>query len=885
MLAAIFLVYSTALVLAGGYLYRERLFTYSIDRDLVLLRHTKNKVQDYFRRDDNPILSSIPLLSLNFKADAFNRLIRQRTQAKETQVLQLGAQDYVSGYLGHEGLNYEVRVRLKGDGPDHFARGSKWSFRIETKGSNTVLGMKRFSLQHPETREYLYEWLFQRLLDREGLLSVRYSFVRLTLNGQDLGIYALEEHFEKRLLEAKGRREGPIVRFSETQFWEITRQYFAISPQWPMWTATPTAWFKTTSGAFYAGEVDAFDTRKWLADPERRAMHEKAIHLLTAFREQKLPPHAVFDVDKIGRYFALADVYGTGHVRDWTDMRFYFNPITSRLEPIGFDAGGGVRVHIPAAFLGSGFLFPKDNFTPMKPDHAPFFDALADPGGPPYSDNLYREVLLLLFRDPYIQESYIRHLERMTVRSYLQSAFAELDGELQQLLRLLQTEWPDYEFTVDRFYQTQQAIALFLQPSKVLTAHYEGKKDGRLSLKVGNIQGLPIEVLGYSHGPYQIDFTEPEVLPGRIPLRSVAFHTLSATLNDEASAKELEPGSLRIRYRLLGSESIHEEPVLPWAHLRLDRLSEDIARRPPNVAQFDFLSVDEAQHVVRVKPGSWDITQDLIVPSGYTFACGPKTTLHLRQGASILSRSPLAFLGTPPQPIHIEGAQGGGLIVLEAGTLSTLSHVVFDSLSKGGGKASHITGAVTFYESPVKIVNCLFISPKAEDALNIIHSAFTIASCRFESAASDALDIDFSDGRIDDTLFYRCGNDAIDVSGATVTLEGVTIDGAGDKGISAGEITTLKGKEIKITKSHIAIACKDMSNVILDGVRISSSDIGFAVFQKKSEFGPAEMEITRAVLFETPEEAMVEEGSQLILNGTVIEARHRNLRSTFYEEE
>ena len=59
------------------------------------------------------------------------------------------------------------------------------------------------------------------------MLGLRYEFIQVSLNGRDLGIYALEEHFEKRLIEHGRRREGPIVRFNENAGWEeITRQRF-----------------------------------------------------------------------------------------------------------------------------------------------------------------------------------------------------------------------------------------------------------------------------------------------------------------------------------------------------------------------------------------------------------------------------------------------------------------------------------------------------------------------------------------------------------------------------------------------------------------------------------------------------------------------------------
>ena len=67
-------------------------------------------------------------------------------------------------------------------------------------GDETLFGMKQFSLHHPRERNYAYEWLFHQALKREGLLGLRYLFVDVTLNGTHLGVYALEEHFEKRLL-------------------------------------------------------------------------------------------------------------------------------------------------------------------------------------------------------------------------------------------------------------------------------------------------------------------------------------------------------------------------------------------------------------------------------------------------------------------------------------------------------------------------------------------------------------------------------------------------------------------------------------------------------------------------------------------------------------
>ena len=58
---------------------------------------------------------------------------------------------------------------------------------------------------------------------KEDVLTTRYGFINVELNGQDLGVYAYEEHFDKLLVESNNRREGPIVKFSEEAFWFTSR--------------------------------------------------------------------------------------------------------------------------------------------------------------------------------------------------------------------------------------------------------------------------------------------------------------------------------------------------------------------------------------------------------------------------------------------------------------------------------------------------------------------------------------------------------------------------------------------------------------------------------------------------------------------------------------
>ena len=79
-----------------------------------------------------------------------------------------------------------------------------------------------------------------------------------------------------------------------------------------------------------------------------------------------------------------------------------------------------------------------------------------------------------------------------------------------------------------------------------------------------------------------------------------------------------------------------------------------------------------------------------------------------------------------------------------------------------------------------------------EDALNMVNSNYLIRNTSINNAASDAFDSDFSDGLIENSFFYDINGDALYFSGSKATIKNVHIQNIGDKGISAGEQSSIK---------------------------------------------------------------------------------------------
>jgi hypothetical protein len=311
----------------------------------------------------------------------------------------------------------------------------------------------------------------------------------------------------------------------------------------------------------------------------------------------------------------------------------------------------------------------------------------------------------------------------------------------------------------------------------------------------------------------------------------------------------------------------------------------DLVRQPANAAEFPFVEVDEASQSVRIAPGDWTVDRDLILPAGFRVRAGPGTRLDLVDSALIVSRSPVELVGDPDDPIVIESSDGSGqgFAVIAAGGESRLEYVSFRRLRSPDRPGWRLTGSVTFYESPVSIAHAAFLDNDSEDSLNLVRSAFRIESSLFRGAASDAFDADFSDGLMQDTAFVEPANDGVDVSGSTVTLTRLRVEGSGDKAVSAGEGSTLAIEDLEVQDSVIGIASKDRSSVSVDGLRLRQTQMGLAVFVKKQEFGPASMEVRGARLEDVETPYLLEPGSGLRVNGRAIEPNQAAVKALLYE--
>lgn len=784
-------------------------------------------------------------IHIDIKHVNYEKLAHFRNVALERNQVTDDLKQYVPAKIRYKNNVYDAKIRLKGDWLDNVL-GDKWSLRVRIKQKEALFGMRRFSLQHPRTRNFIYEWLYLKALKDEGIMAVRYDFIDVTLNGKDLGVFALEEHFDKVLIENNRQREGIILRFnSDYRFRPLATD------------AGRGDWDKHAGlNEQYASNIEVYDEDRVLQDPTLRQQFESAHQLLHALRTKRLPTHRVFDVRKLARYFAIADLMGAQQApADWSDIRFYYNPITGLIEPIGVE--GHVKGPINS-LLGSQRSIGESGFK------------LHD----------------IIFSDDVFYRHYVEHLEEVSQEAYLDRFLDNNKDALKDKLSTIFREWPYRIFNASWLRENQETIRGFLTPTVGMHGYWTGQSQGRLWLDLANIQYMPVEVTGISIGEQPIIAPDDKIiLSPRKQDHPPEFVRRGFPLPAGAGWNQGDMAALKVHYKILGASEPRHQTVFPWpVETQPVPNSNSYDRTLGSTDQFDFLVVNEDQRTISIPPGSWTVTKALVIPEGYSFVIEAGANITLKGSGRLVSYSPLEWRGSSDRPIVIEAAPegGGGVTVLQAAGVSRVSHVVFKNLHAWDDKERSLSGAVSFFEAPVEIHDSQFIGSRAEDALNIVRARFELINVLFDKSESDAFDADFTTGRIVRTSFLDSGNDAIDVSGSRVTIDGLVIRRVSDKALSVGENSEVLVDNLDIEGAELAITSKDLSKIrITDGV-IRNSRVGLLAYKKKPEFGPGSIVAKRLKLENVEVEYLVEPGSKVEVNGDSISPNQESLKSILY---
>lgn len=812
--------YGAYLAKAAQYAYDKPLLLKVSEMDFSFLQDMRQGKQT--RIDD---------LSLEVALEDLHELQRLREQALAEGIITEDLRNQsVPATLTYLGGIHQVRIELAGDMAMQWKDPSRWSLQVKAEGEDRIEGMKQFRLLLPSTGGYLTDWMGVEILKDQGVAGLQGDFVRLMLNGKSTGIVYLEEQFDKELALSSRFGEGVLFKLDN--------------------------------------DLDIYQEKELL---QRADLQDQVLSLKRKWQDLNegiLEPGAFFDLEQMGKLFAVADFMNHKETVVRENLSFRFNPQTGLAEPIA-----------------------RKFRTLNNTNHAAFASFLESPD----PDNKWHEAML---RDPILRQvredldfkrAYIRAAAAMVPVEYVDDLLMRNGQKLNFLLEKVYRNWPAHDLPTQSLYGNQRYIQAVVQPDKAEVLAYLNENTGKhLNVHLQSQQELPLEVSHLSWQDSVFFYPGESILLGGSPDaprgKAVQFEIPEGFVWTDSLLPEV-----KVNYNLLGLSTDPRTVLLfPWPYQTRGEFIGNPVVREANYQAFDFVKEQSDNNVLLIPSGLWTVSQDLVFPKNKRLEIEAGARIDIINGAKIFCYSPVFSEGTKEKPVLFKSSDQSaqGIIIIRAGQRSSLKHTYFDKISCPREDGWSLSGAVTFYESPVDITSTTFAGNLiGDDFLNIVRADFVMDSVLFKDINADAFDCDFCTGTVKNSSFVNVGNDGIDVSGSKIEVINVRMDGIGDKGLSAGENSQMNAQHIDIRNAEIGTCSKDRSWLTLTDVQLVNARIGITLFLKKTEFGPAYASAERVTIEGAEIPYLVETNSQLVLDGQTFLANRANVKEILYGAE
>jgi len=705
----------------------------------------------------------------------------QFIENKREEALKRGVQinvgdNYVDCELQAEDKTVKGLIRLKGHMTDHL-EGDKWSYRVKTE--EPIMGMYRFSLQHPGTRNYAYEWVYHQLLARENVINLKYDFIDVKMHDKELGIYAVEEHFGQHVLEHNDRPKGAILRWNPGLYWESRIDELN------------STYLDEEYSDYSSSFAEPYDKGVVKSDPELIQTYQEGARLLEAFRRDSLSVSEVFDVQKMASFHAIIDLVGGYHSLDWSDVKFFYNSESKKVEPVGYESFS-IRESVSIA----------GQRTP----------------------NVYEGVEVdyhnKLFADPMFFAEYIKAIERICDESYMNEFIESIEEEHRKKLAILAIEWPYRQFTFDPYFENIDLIRHNLVLPKAFHAFLEPSNDSVVNMSFAPVSDYPIEFVSIEINGKEVVDVEDFVLPAKARGEFATYFPLSLKY-DSKSLKNIV-----VSARIPGSKLIFKVDVNEYPSYKGGVKMGDSAERSVHLSTHPDVVFDQQDSIYYFNAKDVQINSQYAVENA-EIRILPNQQIHFQEnGGLLVINSNLECLGGKDQEIVFESKSKGGNISMMNSKMVVENVVLIGS-----------SEFIVMEESELFMKECA-VADVENDFIQSKTSKITMTDCRFGSVGSVG---DFDRSLVNMNKVTATNGDAfIKSNGSNFQIKSSQI---------SNYSTTFSLKHLSIVrvwnsqmKENLTIAeINNNSEITLIGCELGRAETGFILDEeginvKKSEF-------------------------------------------------
>lgn len=672
--------------------------------------------------------------------------------------------------------NFDIKLRVKGDRLIHWYNKNETSYKIDLIGENRFKGIEEFSIQKPITRNYIYEYIFHKLLEYQNLISLKYFFVNLKINDSETGVYAIEEGFSKELIERNKKRNGPIFGVDEK---------ISDSPR----------------GVVYPYILyDLYSREYW--ENNHPQLTENAFIKLNNLKKRNIEVSEIFDLESWAKYFAIIDLTGGWHGVLSKSVKLFFNPVTDKFEPIGFDAH--IIPNSENNFILLDFLNEENkNCIGVCYDREWFLTFLKKKDG-----SLNNEFIKM----------YIEQINMITKRSYIDGFYKKYNDQINFYNSQFKTE--NFKKDIGGMYK---GFGNYIYDDIFLykRAEYITKRMNDIN-EIGNLQIVKKKNF------FILD-----------NLERFFFKKIDQNCDNKVKQSYYVINNLRIPFLenckyFIGNEIIKVEENIS--------ISSDIEKIKSKYHDFFEIENLEEEEGIFYLNKNLTIDKDYLISKDKTLIVNKGVQINFKNDHKLISYGSIKFKGTESEPILINNNGKNGSIIFQDNNF-LLENMIINNLSSPKDKNRILHGGINFINSLVDIKNVEIRNSKGEDAINLISSETNIFNLKIFDIFSDGIDIDFGRVVFSDISCQNIGNDCFDLSNAIFSGKNLIAKNVNDKGLSVGENSEGKIENLQFEKNKLAIAVKDGSKLNVNNLEFLTNTFDIAVFKKKKEYDIASLYI------------------------------------------
>ena len=730
------------------------------------------------------------------------------------------------------GKKYRADLRLKGDRKIHFEDKDKSSYKLELDKNQYIYNLKKFSLQKPRARNYIHEWLFHEISKDFNLITIKYDFIKLSINGENQGLYVLEEGFGKELIERNKRRNGPIFGLNEN----VSLLNSVANIKKPVF--------------------EIYNKKYWNKD-ENIDLVNNASQKLRNFFENGASLEDTFDTEKWAAFFAVIDLTGNYHGAYLKSVKLFYNPLNGLFEPIPFD---GHRL--------------KPNFyeNNTRYDDRILIDIIDEPANKnERTGYLWLKNFFYNERGEINNSFYTLYLDKLNIVSSTKYVNKFLKKNKKEIKKINELIYADY-FLYDDGSDYGMGLYYFLFSDFLHSAENIKKKilnHRKITVIKKKDSSFVIKNYTKNYGKLIIDsavcYDDKQKKILKIN-KEVKNFTDTSFLIPKLTNLAMKCSQIKFVNKYNDTSFLVEIDYInsyyEYANYKESNLE---------IIKKYFIYKDSFLELIKDKT---TIEENVYIPKGYRVIIKPGQKLILTNNAFIISNSPWTIGGEDKKTIITGSADnlGGGIFIGDTNDFSTIKNTNFSYLNGYDLKSNSeliLFGALNIHQTKVEIENVNFDNIFSEDAINIFRSDFKIKSTKFKNIYSDAIDIDFSDGKINLVNFINIKNDAMDFSGSNVKIDNSSFKNVNDKLISGGENSLIYVSKISATDSKFGIVSKDGSKVYTSLINFDNVEIPFAAYQKKNEYDEASLIVNDFDINNFSMKFFKDKRSTIILNNVI----------------